>query len=61
MTTQLQNFSSETIYVQDVLFIAKWYTTKLFLRVFLNLVIYETFPIQNFYLYGSYMCNTVKI
>ena len=46
MTIQLRNFSSETIYVQDVLFIANKFTTKLFLQIFLKSVIYETFPIR---------------
>ena len=48
MTIQLQNFSSKTIYVQDVLFIVKGFTMKLFLQIFLNSIIYETFPVRNF-------------
>ena len=38
----------ETIYVQDVSFVAKGFTMKLFLQIFLNSVIYKTFSIQNF-------------
>ena len=56
MTIKLWNFSSETIYVQEVSFIAKGFTTKLFLRVFLNSVIYQAFPIQNFYVYSILVC-----
>ena len=48
MTIQLRNFSSETVCVQDMSFVVKGFTTKLFLQIFLNSVIYETFPIQNF-------------
>ena len=44
MTIQLQNFSSETIYVQDMLFTTKGITTNVFLQTFFNSVIYETFP-----------------
>ena len=55
MTIQLQNISSETIYVQDMSFVAKGCATKHFLQIFLNLVICETFPIQNFYAYGTHI------
>ena len=48
MAIQLQNFSSEIIYVQDMSFVVIGFTMKLFRRIFLNSVIYETFPIQNF-------------
>ena len=44
MTIQLQNFSSKTIYVQDMSFIAKGFTMKLIL----NSVIYETFTFETF-------------
>ena len=37
--------------------IVKGFTTKLFLRIFDNLVVYETFPIQNF-LCIRYIYNT---
>ena len=61
MTIQLQKFSSETIYyIQDVPFIVKGFTTKLFLQTLLNSVIYETFPIYNFYAYGRYII-TMKL
>ena len=54
MTIQLQKFSSKTIYyIQDVSFIVKGFTTKLFLQTLLNSIIYETFPIYNFYAYGT--------
>ena len=55
MTIQLRNFSSETsatnLHVQSV----KGFTTKLFLRIFLNLVIYKTFRFlfETFYVYGT--------
>ena len=53
MTIQLWNFSSETIYVQDVSFIVKGFTMKLFFQIFLNSVIYETFPFETFYAYSK--------
>ena len=51
MIIQLQKFSSETTHVQDMLLVVKGFTTKLFLWIFLNSIIYETCPgcpIQNF-------------
>ena len=54
MTIELRNFSSETSATHPHVQSVKGFTTKLFLRIFLNSVIYETFPIQNFYVYGIY-------
>ena len=54
MTISLQNFSSETIYVQDVSFVVIRFTMKPFLQIFLNSVIYEIFSIWNL-LHISYM------
>ena len=59
MAIHLQKFSSKTIYVQDMSFVAKGFTTKLFLQIFLNLVIYETFPIRNFFVYGMTKSGTI--
>ena len=42
-----------SIYVQDVSFVAKWFAIKVFLQIFLNLVVYETFPVSNFLLYST--------
>ena len=50
-----ESFSPQIIsniqYVQDMLFIAKGFTTKLSLWEFFNSIIYKTFPIQNFFTY----------
>ena len=39
----IQMFSYEYIYVQDVSFVVKGFTTKPFLQIFLNSIIYEIF------------------
>ena len=65
MTNHLQNFSSETVYVQDMSFVAKGFTMKLFLRIFLNSVIYKTFPIRNFlrirYCYSDVFISSFRV
>ena len=48
MTIELLNSSSETSATHLHVQIVKGFTTKPFLRIFLNLVIYETFPFRNF-------------
>ena len=48
MTIELRKFSSETSATYPHVQSVKRFTTKLFLRIFLNSVIYETFPIRNF-------------
>ena len=56
--TQLRKLSSETIYVQDVLLVAKGFTAKLFIWIFRITVIYEIFSIQNL-LHIWYACFTI--
>ena len=61
MTIELRNFSSEISAIHPHVQSVKGFTTKFFLRVFLNSVIYETFPIRNFLCIRGYtpMCTGV--
>ena len=52
MSIQFRNYLAS--YVPDISFVAKGYTTKLFLRIFLNSVIYETFYIA---IYTVQLCG----
>ena len=69
MAHQLQNFSSILTFTIDKLVctIYDWNAaTKLFLQIFFNLVIHNTFPLRNFYVYGmshetsNYSYNKLK-
>ena len=68
MTNQLQNFCSETINLQNILLVAKRpFSIKLFLSIFLsiffNFVIYQTFYAYDNYYYNNhaYMNNGIII
>ena len=52
MTIQLQNFSSKTIYVQDVLFVVKGFAMKISSEYSLTQSSTNLFPFETFYVYG---------